>query len=108
VLSVLAALGAPNVLALAAAPAAQAVSPRLAANVKPAPAYEAVRERLVAANPTPIFSDLNPTSMSTGTLKLDEPVQALAKVQGWDWILVGKDGVGIGYVPRALLKPAGS
>lgn len=86
---------------------AQTVSPRLAANVKPPPA-PLVRpaERLVVANPTPIFSDLSETSTATGHLdRVGQPVQTIAEVKGWDWLLVGKDGVGIGYVPRSLLMP---
>ncbi|HTK34423.1 MAG TPA: hypothetical protein VL358_03940 [Caulobacteraceae bacterium] len=89
------------------APAAPAVTPKLAANVKPAAGYEAPTERLVTAVSTPIFADLNPLGQTTGQLdRVGAPVTVLAKVRGYDWVLVGKDGVGIGYVPRSLLKPA--
>jgi len=94
-------------LAPTAAPAAPAATPKLAANVKPAAGYEAPTERLVTAVSTPIFADLNPLGQTTGQLdRAGAPVTVLAKVRGYDWVLVGKDGVGIGYVPRSLLKPA--
>jgi hypothetical protein len=97
-----------SVLAAGSVAIGQDLNPQLPPNVKRAPGYEAVAGRLVAANPTPIFTDLNVASPPNGELKLGEPVQALAKVRGWDWILVGKDGKPVGYVPRALLKPADS
>lgn len=86
----------------------QAVSPKLAPGVKPQAGYEASTEKLVVANPTPIFSDITFTASQTGHLdKIGEPVNVLAKVKNWEWVLVGKDGEGIGYVPDDLLKPAG-
>jgi hypothetical protein len=86
----------------------QAVNPKLAPGVKPQVGYEASTQKLVVANPTPIFSDIMPTSSKTGDLdKIGEPVNVLAKVKNWDWVLVGKDGQGIGYVPDDLLRPAG-
>ncbi len=85
-----------------------AAAPRLAPGVKPQAGYEAPTERLMVANPTPIFSDLDHTSAQTGRLDtVGAPVTVLAKVKGYDWLLVGKDGVGIGYVPRSLLTPRG-
>ncbi len=100
------------VVSLLAAPAAlgqgQAVNPKLAPGVKPQAGYEAPTQKLVVANPTPIFSDIMPTSSKTGDLdKIGEPVNVLAKVKNWEWVLVGKDGQGIGYVPDDLLRPAG-
>jgi hypothetical protein len=87
--------------------AATAVSPRLAPGVKAQAGYEALSERLVVANPTPIYSDIIWTSPHTGQLdKVGEPVNAIAKVKDWDWVLVGRDGVGIGYVSRDLLTTA--
>ena len=89
------------------APAAAPVSPKLAQGVKPQAGYEQLTERLVVANPTPIYSDILVTSPHTGELdKVGEPVNAIAKVKDWDWVLVGRDGVGIGYVSRDLLTPA--
>ena len=95
--------------ALASAPvsAAAPISPKLAQGVKPQAGYEQITERLVVANPTPIYSDILVTSPTTGELdKVGEPVNAIAKVKDWDWVLVGRDGVGIGYVSRDLLTTA--
>ena len=42
-----------------------------------------------------------------GALRPGERFQALARVRGSDWILVGQDGVGVGYVHDAYVQPAG-
>lgn len=42
-----------------------------------------------------------------GQLRTGERFQALARVRGTDWILVGQDGVGVGYVHGAYVRPAG-
>jgi hypothetical protein len=62
----------------------------------------------VVANPTSIFGNhFYYDSKVTGELKLGEKVQPLAKVKGYDWVLVGKNGQGIGYVPISMLAPEG-
>ena len=47
----------------------------------------------IVANSTNIFSGhaVYGTDV-TGQLKLGEKVEVLAKVKGWDWMLVGKEG----------------
>jgi hypothetical protein len=80
---------------------------KIAAGVVKAPGYETLPAKgYIVANSTNIFSDhaLYGTDV-TGQLKLGEKVEALAKVKGWDWILVGKEGIGIGYVPISMLAP---
>jgi hypothetical protein len=80
---------------------------KIAAGVVKAPGYETLPAKgYVVANSTNIFSDhaVYGTDV-TGQLKLGEKVEALAKVKGWDWILVGKQGTGIGYVPISMLAP---
>jgi len=60
----------------------------------------------VVANPTNIFGNhFYYDSKVTGELKLGEKVQPLAKVKGYDWVLVGKNGQGVGYVPISMLAP---
>jgi hypothetical protein len=82
-------------------------SVKIAAGVVKAPGYETLPAKgYIVANSTNIFSDhaLYGTGV-TGQLKLGDKVEALAKVKGWDWILVGKEGTGIGYVPISMLAP---
>jgi hypothetical protein len=82
-------------------------SVKIAAGVVKAPGYETLPAKgYIVANSTNIFSDhaVYGTGV-TGQLKLGEKVEALAKVKGWDWILVGKEGTGIGYVPISMLAP---
>src|SRR4051812_38445295 len=97
--------------ALASSPAIPAtpISPKLAPGVKPQAGYEQMTDRLVVANPTPIYSDIVWTSPQPGQFdKVGEPVTALAKVKDWDWVLVGRDGLGVGYVSLDLLTHADS
>jgi len=62
----------------------------------------------VVANPTSIFGNhFYYDSKVTGELKLGEKVQPLAKVKGYDWVLVGKNGQAMGYVPISMLAPEG-
>jgi len=75
--------------------------------VKAAEGYETPATTYVVANPTSIYTDhffLN--TKATGELKRGEKVDALAKVKGWDWILVGRNGTGVGYVAISMLAPA--
>jgi hypothetical protein len=75
---------------------------------KAAEGYETPAATYVVANPTSVFSDhFYYNTKVTGELKRGERVQPLAKVKGYDWVLVGKDGTGIGYVPISMLAPEG-
>jgi hypothetical protein len=40
-----------------------------------------------------------------GKLRRGERFDVLAKVRGGDWVLVGRDGVGVGYVQKAYTRP---
>jgi hypothetical protein len=80
---------------------------KFAADVVKAPAYESPPATYIVANASSIFSDHSFTGTKVmGELKRGDRVEALAKVKGWDWILVGKDGTGIGYVAISMLSPA--
>ena len=102
--------GAPLVVAtvaLAAASAPDGIA--LANNVVPAPfGYEAVATQYVVAEPTPLYVSpyVYPGTVSNEQLKPGQAVDALARAKGYDWILVGKDGIGIGYIPISRLTPA--
>jgi uncharacterized protein YgiM (DUF1202 family) len=69
--------------------------------------YEAPTTTYIVANGTNVYSDHSFFSTQvTGELKRGERVEVLAKVKGWEWALVGKDGTGIGYVSISMLSPA--
>jgi hypothetical protein len=82
---------------------------RLENDVVPAPdGFETVATKYVAARPTDIY--ISPFIWG-GKVKnvhfaAGQPIEILAKPKGYDWLLVGKDGAGIGYVPLSVLAPA--
>jgi uncharacterized protein YgiM (DUF1202 family) len=81
---------------------------KLAPGVTKAPeGYETPTTTYIVANGTNIYSDhaLFDTKV-TGQLTRGQHVDVLAKVKGWDWVLIGKDGTGIGYVTISMLSPA--
>jgi hypothetical protein len=82
---------------------------RLANNVVPAPfGYEAITTQYVVAEPTPLYVSpyIYPGTVNNEQLKPGQAVEALAKAKTYDWILVGKDGIGIGYIPMSRLTLA--
>jgi hypothetical protein len=100
-------LGAPLLATAALAAAPDGI--RLANNVVPAPfGYEAVTTQYVVAEPTPLYVSpyIYPGTVTNDTLKPGQTVNSLAKAKGYDWILAGKDGIGIGYIPISRLTPA--
>jgi hypothetical protein len=108
----LARLGAATIMAILSTPAAFAadISPdslKFASGVARASAYETPATNYIVANSTNVYSDrwFYDTKVM-GELERGEPVDVLAKVKGWEWVLVGKDGTGIGYVPISMLSPA--
>jgi hypothetical protein len=79
---------------------------KLAPGVVKAAGYETVDTKYIVANGTSIYSDHAFHSMPVASeLKRGERVDVLAKVKGWEWVLVGKDGTGIGYVSISMLSP---
>jgi hypothetical protein len=60
----------------------------------------------IVANSTNIFSDHAFYGNNiTGELKRGERPEMLAKAKGWEWVLIGKQGTGIGYVATSMLSP---
>jgi hypothetical protein len=95
-----------NIATLAAAEIAPE-NVKLAPGVVAAAAYESPPTNYVVANPTSVYNDLSFSGTKvTGELARGEHVNAIAKVKGWEWLLVGKDGIGIGYVAISMLSPA--
>lgn len=73
---------------------------------KAAEGYETPATTYIVANPTSVYSNhFFYDTKVTGDLKRGEHVQALAKVKGYDWVLVGRNGMGIGYVAISMLAP---
>lgn len=69
--------------------------------------FETPPTAYIVANPTSMFSDhFYFDTKVTGDLKRGDKVDALAKVKGYDWVLVGRNGTGVGYVPMSMLSPA--
>ena len=68
-----------------------------------------VREEgaFVAGSTVNLRSAPTTASARVGSLRAGERFQALARVGGSDWILVGQGGVGVGYVHGAYVRPAG-
>jgi hypothetical protein len=82
-------------------------APPMGNNVTKATAYEAPPAQYIVANPTNIYNNhFVYGSTVVGELMRGQRVEALAKVQGYEWILVGRNGQGIGYVPISMLSPA--
>jgi hypothetical protein len=81
-------------------------TPRLAAGVQTAPAYYTPAEPYVAAVDTPVYLDMNVYGRPSGQeLKRGQKVDVLAYTQQGHWLLVGRNGEGVGYVPRARVTP---
>jgi len=92
-----------------AAPAASLENIRLAEDVVPAPfGYEPVTARYVVAEPTPLYVSpyIFPGTVNKNNLERGTAVEVLAKAKDYDWVLVGRNGVGIGYLPIERLTPA--
>ena len=90
---------------------AQPASPNgipLAEDLVPAPnGYEMVTAKYVTAKPTDLYiSPFLWAGKVTGVqLSAGQQMEVLAKPKGYDWLLVGKNGAGIGYVPISVLSP---
>ena len=82
---------------------------RLGNDVVPAPfGYEAAPARYTVAEETPLYISpyIYPGTVDKTKLKPGQAVDVLAKAKGYDWILVARNGVGVGYIPLSRLTPA--
>ena len=92
--------------AAAAAPAFDEAALKFAPGVQRASiGYEPAPEPFVVANGSPLYVEPVYGAKSTGELRAGQRVEGLAMTKGQGWLLVGKDGVGQGYVSRGLLCP---
>jgi hypothetical protein len=95
--------------ATAWAAAANLDNVRLSDDVVPAPfGYEAAPARYTVSEETPVYISpyIYPGTVDKTKFKPGQAVEVLAKAKGYDWILVGKNGVGVGYIPLSRLSPA--
>jgi len=105
-------------LALAIAPVLQSMGPALAAqtveirmplpgDLVPAPfGYESVSGNYAAARATDVY--ISPylwAGKVLGTeIQANQPIQVLAKVKDFNWLLVGTNGVPLGYLPLSAVS----
>lgn len=79
---------------------------RLSSDIAPA-TYNRVDRMFVAQAGVNLRAAPTTNSGRVGRLQAGERFQALAQVRGADWILVGQNGVGVGYVRGDFVRPAG-
>lgn len=78
---------------------------RLSSDVTSA-SYSRMGQTYVAGSTVNLRSSPSARSGRVGSLRRGERFQAMASVRGSDWILVGHNGVGVGYVRADLVRPA--
>jgi hypothetical protein len=78
---------------------------RLSSQVAPA-SYQRLGETFVATRSVNLRAAPSTGSAKVGGLRAGQRFQAMDQVRQSDWILVGQDGVGVGYVHRAYAEPA--
>lgn len=79
---------------------------RLSGDLAPA-RYERESGAFVANSTLNLRAAPTTNSARVGSLRAGESFQALARVRGTEWILVGQNGVGVGYVHGAYVAPVG-
>lgn len=105
-LALVAALSAAMLAGLFGTAQAAAVAPPLAPEVKAVPeGLVAPLEPYVAANDAELLAEPVYGAKATGEIKAGQKLEVVGEVMGRPWVLVGKNGVGTGYVSRALVCP---
>lgn len=89
------------------APAASLDGLRLASGVQIAD-YEAGAGQYLAPGQVNLRSAPSTSGRVVGTLRANERFDALARVRGQPWILVGRGGQGVGYVSETVVRPVGA
>ncbi|WP_421935238.1 SH3 domain-containing protein [Phenylobacterium sp.] len=79
---------------------------RLYSNVQPA-SYSRIGQTFVAESGVNLRAAPTASSAKVGRLQAGERFQALAAVRDSDWVLVGVNGVGAGYVRGDFVHPVG-
>ena len=89
-----------------AAPADAGDDYPLARGVVPA-SYDEAGDRLVATRTVSLRASPDRRSRAVGQLRRGERFDAMAQVRGTNWILVGRNGEGVGYVQQTFTHPDG-
>ena len=79
---------------------------RLSSAISPA-SYNRVGRTFVAQSGVNLRSAPTANSARVGRLQAGERFQAMAQVRHSDWILVGQNGIGVGYVRGDFVRPVG-
>ncbi len=79
---------------------------RLASYVQPA-RFERANMRMVASTNVSLRAGPSTSTGKVGSLYRGETFQAAAFANGGQWVLVSRDGVGIGYVHAGYVQPTG-
>lgn len=79
---------------------------RLAPNVQPA-RYSQAGGQFLAVSTANLRAAPSTGSARVGSLYRGQQFEALAYANGGEWVLVGRNGVGVGYVHADLVRPAG-
>jgi hypothetical protein len=77
----------------------------LARGVQPAHMI-AAQERLRVARNVNLRAGPSASSAKVGQLSAGQTFESLGMVRGTDWLLVGRNGVGVGYVKQSYVQPA--
>jgi hypothetical protein len=80
---------------------------RLQGDISPA-SYNRIGQIFVAESGVNLRAAPTTNSGRVGRLQAGQRFQALAQVRGSDWILVGQNGIGVGYVRGDFVRPAGA
>ena len=79
---------------------------RLSSDIAPA-SYSRIGDTFVATRTVNLRSAPSTSAGRVGQLRQGEAFQALAAVNRSSWVLVGQNGVGVGYVHKDYVRPAG-
>lgn len=80
---------------------------RLASGVDLAQGYDGAGGRYQARTTANLRGSPSTSSLIVGKLRPGEQFDALARVHGVNWLLAGREGVGVGYVSETVVRPVG-
>lgn len=87
-------------------PATASITPRLASGVEKADAYHAPSQKYLAAFDQPVYAEMNVYGRATDqTVKRGQRLDVIAYASRGNWLLVGRNGEGFGYIPRSMATP---